>query len=298
MLKYLPAFDEGSRYMRKAFILSLFLVPALGQAETWEAELKEAIRLQRAGKLKPAEQMLMKAQLEAEGFGADDPRAAYTLDYLGTLYIQEGAKDDALAVFNKALRGFDGSLGPDSAEAQESAKRLAEAYETDEQWDKAEPLYRRLAQTARKDPKTEPLALAERVNDLAFALDAQRKWDEAMPLYDEVLSLRQKALGDDAAEVAETLNNQARVWLLKGDAPQAVGLFRRALAIDEKALGKEHGTVADDLHRLAAALTKAGKAGEAEPLEARAKSIAEKASEYAAKNRGPKPHAVSLPDPE
>jgi tetratricopeptide (TPR) repeat protein len=298
MLKYLPAFDEGTRYMRKAFILSLFLVPTLLQAATWESELKEAVRLQRQGKLKAAEQMLLKAQLEAASFGANDPREAYTLDYLGTLYMQEGAKEDALAVFAKALRGFDTSLGPDSAEAQESAKRLAEAYEADQQWEKAEPLYRRLAETARKDTKTEPLALAERISDLAFSLDAQKKWDEAMPLYDEALKLRQKALGDDAAEVAETLNNQARIWLLKGDAPKAIGLFRRALAIDEKALGKDHPSVADDLHRLAAALTKAGKAGEAGPLDARAERIMEKAAENAAKKKGPKPHARPLPKPE
>jgi cytochrome c-type biogenesis protein CcmH/NrfG len=103
--------------MQKAFILSLFLVPALLSAETWESQLKEAIRLQRTGKLKPAEEMLMKAQLTAEAFGPADPRAAYTLDYLGTLYMQEGAKSDALAVFAKALRGFDASLGPDSSEA-------------------------------------------------------------------------------------------------------------------------------------------------------------------------------------
>ncbi len=283
--------------MQKAFILSLFLAPALLFGGTWETELKEAIRLQRQGKLKQAEEMLMKAQLAAEAFGPADPRAAYTLDYLGTLYMQEGAKADALAVFAKALKGFDGSLGPDSAEAQESAKRLAEAFESDKQWDKAEPLYRRLVDTARADAKTEPLALAERVSNLAFSLDAQKKWDEALPLYDEVLSLRSKALGDDAAEVAEILNNQARIWLLKGDAPKAVGLFRRALSIDEKALGKGHPSVADDLRRLAAALAKSGNAIEAAAAETRAQSIEDKLAETAARKKGPKPKPVPLTKP-
>jgi tetratricopeptide (TPR) repeat protein len=283
--------------MQKAFILSLFLIPSLLCAETWEAELKAAIQLQRKGDLKGAEERLMKAQLEAERFGANDPRSAYTLDYLGTLYMQEGAKADALTVFNKALKGFDASLGPDSNEAQESAQRLAEAYEADEQWAKAEPLYQRLAETARKDPKTDPLALAERLSNWAFALDAQKKWDEALPLYDETLALRQKALGGDASEVAETLNNQARIFLLKGDAPKAVGLFERALAIDEKALGKEHPAVADDLRRLAAALNKAGKGAQAGPLEARANAIEEKAASAAAKRKAPRPKPVKLPQP-
>jgi tetratricopeptide (TPR) repeat protein len=283
--------------MQKALILSLFLASAGLQADSWETAVKTAVKFQRQGNLKQAEQSLMKAQLEAERFGSQDPRAAYTLDYLGTLYMQEGAKDDALAVFAKALKGFDGSLGPDSKEATESAQRLAAAYEADEQWDKAEPLYRRLCEQARKDPKTAPLALAEAVSNLAFALDAQKKWDEALPLYDEALALRTKALGAESAEVAETLNNQARVWLLKGDAPKAVGLFRQALAIDQKALGKEHASVADDMRRLAAALKKAGKLDESNSFEQQAQGIEDKLALIAAKNAPPSPKPTLLSKP-
>ena len=284
--------------MRKALILSLFLASTLPAAtETWEAQVKAAVNLQRQGQLKQAEQKLLAAQLLAEDFGPTDPRAAFTLDYLGTLYMQEGAKDDALAVFAKALRGFDTALGADSSEALESAQRLASAYETDEQWDKAEPLYRRLAKHLREDPKTPDLDLATGLNNLAFALDAQKKWDEALPLYDETLALRKKALGGEAAEVAETLNNQARVWLLKGDGAKAVGLFQQALAIDEKALGKEHPVVADDLRRLAAALKKAGREAETAPLEARAQAIEDKAEVAAAEKNGPSPKPSKLPQP-
>jgi tetratricopeptide (TPR) repeat protein len=287
--------------MQKAFIISLFLASAgLPAAGTWESDIKAAVKLQQQGHLKQAEQSLMQAQLEADAFGPADPRGAYTLDYLGTLYMQEGAKDDALAVFAKALKAFDTSLGPETNEAMDSAKRLAQAYEAAEQWDKAEPLYRRLADVLRKDPKVEPLALAEGLSDLAFSLDAQKKWDEAMPLYDETLALRTKALGPDAAEVAETLNDQARIWLLKGDAPKAVGMFQNALDIDQKALGSEHATVADDLRRLAAALKKSGKTAEAEADEARAQAIEDKEAKNvaeAAAKEAPSPKPSTLPEP-
>jgi tetratricopeptide (TPR) repeat protein len=297
MLNYRSTFDQGIHKMQKALILSLFLVSAGLQAGTWDTEVKAAVKLQRQGKLKQAEESLMKAQLEAERFGPQDPRGAYTLDFLGTLYMQEGAKDEALAVFAKALRGFDASLGPDSKEASESAQRLAEAYEAAEQWDKAVPLYRRLCERARKDPKIEPLALAECISNLAFALDAEKKWDEALPLYDEALALRTKTLGAESAEAAETLNNQARVWLLKGDAPKAVGLFRRALAIDQKALGKEHSSVADDMRRLAAALKKAGQLEEAASYEQQALAMEDKLAELAAKQSAPSPKATLLSKP-
>jgi tetratricopeptide (TPR) repeat protein len=284
--------------MQKTFILGLFLASAgLQAAGTWESDIKSAVKLQEQGHLKQAEQVLLQAQLEADAFGEADPRGAYTLDYLGTLYMQEGAKDDALAVFAKALKAFDASLGPETVEAMDSAKRLAQAYEAAEQWDKAEPLYRRLAEVLRKDPKVEPLALAQGLSDLAFSLDAQKKWGEAMPLYDEVLALRTKALGPDAEEVAETLNDQARVWLLKGDAPKAVGIFQQALSIDEKALGSEHATVADDLRRLAAALKKAGKTSDAAADEARAQAIEDKEADEVAQKSGPSPTPATLPQP-
>src|SRR6478752_1137794 len=99
------------KQMQKAIILSLFLASTSLSAATWEAEVKSAVKLQRQGNLKEAEKTLMRAQLLAEDFGPNDARAAYTLDYLGTLYMQEGAKDEALAVFAKALKGFDTALG-------------------------------------------------------------------------------------------------------------------------------------------------------------------------------------------
>jgi tetratricopeptide (TPR) repeat protein len=246
---------------------------ATGTTADWTQAIKAAAQDQRKGDLKGAEKLLLRALLVTEGFDDKDPRAAYTLDYLGTLYTQSGRTDDAIAVFERALAGFDRALGPHSEDALASAGRLADSYENAKQWSKAETLRRRLLAEVKAQPSPDLAALAQAESDLALCLDAQKQWDEAMSLYSDALQKRRQALGPNAPEVAETLSNQGRIWLLKGDFRKAEALMRQALAIDQQALGANDPAVADDLHRLAVVLKKAGKTGEAAADEAEALSI-------------------------
>lgn len=286
MLK-LCSSKAGVNVAKIVVFLGLFLAALAGglRADEWSQQVKLAVASQKKGDLKAAEKQLLKALMTAEKFEDTDPRSAYTLDYLGTLYQQRKMDDEALRVYEQALKGFDKALGAKSEESRASAQRLAEAYESAEKWEKAEPLRRRLAAQRREEAKADPLALAQDLNDLAYCLDAQKKWDEAMGLYDEVLRLRETALGSDATEVAETLNNQGRVHLLRGGLKAAEALLRRALSIDQKALGLDHSVVADDRRRLAAVLKKAGKNAEADEQEA----LATKA--------GPQPTPKAVPRP-
>jgi tetratricopeptide (TPR) repeat protein len=258
----------------KSLVFALFLAAGgLQAADEWTPLVKAAVQAQKAGDAKQAEQKLLKALLAAEAFGADDPRAAYTLDYLGTLYQSQDRDSEALAVYERAAAAFAKALGPDSNEAVESSHRLADAYAAAGRWPKAEPLYRALVERERARKPVDALGLAAALTDLGLSLDAQEQWDAAMKAYDEVLTLREKAVGKDSAEVAETLNNQGRVHLLRGNYKKAEQLLRRALAIDEAALGDQHPAVADDLRRLAAVLHKAGDDGQAGELQARADAL-------------------------
>ncbi|MGH7441380.1 MAG: tetratricopeptide repeat protein, partial [bacterium] len=260
-------------------LLSLLILPCLvpplraGAGDDWNAQIKAAVADQQKGDLKAAEHVLLDALLSTQAFDVDDPRAAYTLDYLGTLYQQQGRPKDAIAVFERALRGFDRSLGVHSDDALASAGRLADAYESQGLWAKSEPLRRRLLKELAGSANPDLSALAQAESDLALCLDAQKKWNEAMVLYQDVLEKRVKALGPGSPDVAETLSDEGRVWLLRGKSAMAERLMRRALDIDEKALGPSDPTVADDLRRLAAVLKRRGKKVEAAADEARADAI-------------------------
>jgi tetratricopeptide (TPR) repeat protein len=276
MLKLSPSF-AGVNVLR---ILSLIIVFALAgpslagtPKDPWGELVKAAVQSQQKGDLKAAERSLLKALLAAEAFGDSDPRAAYTLDYLGTLYQQRGDSAEALAVFGRAQAGFAKALGPESPEALDSEQRLADAYAAAQRWAQAEPLYRASLERERARKPADPVALAGACTDLGLALDAQEQWPAALKLYQEAEKLRRKALGDDAPEVAETLNNQGRVHLLRGDLRQAERMIRQALAIDEQALGEQHPAVADDLRRLSAVLFRAGKLEESKALGERAEAL-------------------------
>jgi tetratricopeptide (TPR) repeat protein len=277
-----------------AILLSLGLWGAPLRADEWGKQVKLAIQAQRAGDLKSAEDLLLKALLSAQIYGDKDPRAAYTLDYLGTLYQQKGDAPEALRVYAQALAGFDKALGPNSPEALSSCGRLAEAAEATEHWAQAESPRRRLLAQASLATQHDPLALAQAQGDLALTLDAQQKYDEAQPLYESALALRRKALGEDAAEVAESLNNLGRLRLMRGDVKQAEALIRQAAAIDEKVLGPADPALADDWRRLASVLRKAGKAKDAVEADDRADAIAAAAD---LKARGPEPEPHPLPHP-
>lgn len=274
MLK-LSSSPTGVNVLKKA-LLACVLGLAVGQlqaADDWNSLVKAAVQAQKKGDNKGAEAKLLKALLAAEAFGDKDPRAAYTLDYLGTLYAQRGDSGDALAVYERARAGFESSLGPDSQEAVESAARLAEAYGNANQWAKAEPLYKAALARARAKQPEDAVAVASACVDLGIAVDAQGRFDEALKLYKEAEGLRRASLGAESAELAEVLNNEGRAYLMKGDLKKAEKLIREALAIDEKALGEQHPAVADDLRRLSAVLFKAGKKDESAALGARAEKL-------------------------
>lgn len=269
------------RNVLKRFAFSFIVFAGLASAlradssDDWNQQVKTAALDQHKGDLKGAEKILLRALLTTESFNTDDPRAAFTLDYLGTLYQQQGRNVDAVAVFRRALKDFDGSLGPHSNDALSSAGRLADAYEAAGLWAKAEPLRRRLLRELAGEEAPDPALLAQAESDLALCLDAQKKWDEAMVLYADALQKRRNALGPGSPEVAETLSNEGRVWLLRGRPVEAEQLMRQALAIDVKALGPGNPAVADDLRRLAVVLKRRGETAEAALDEARAAAMDE-----------------------
>src|SRR5690348_74011 len=104
--------ETSTRLKVLCFSAFLALACPAPAATAWEALIKAAVQAQKKGQLKAAEDQLLKAMFEAEAFPAQDPRLAYTLDYLGLLYLNQGELADAKRVFERALKLFDGAKGP------------------------------------------------------------------------------------------------------------------------------------------------------------------------------------------
>jgi tetratricopeptide (TPR) repeat protein len=238
-------------------------------AGEWEDNLKEAARLNQKGDLKGAEEVLLRTLYTAEAFGESDPRLAYTLDYLGTLNMQMNEVDKAEPIFERAVRAFKASRGPDAPETLESMGRLAESYDAAQLYSRSEPIYRALVASGRGDALQQSVEL----NSLAVSIDAQNRQDEALVLYQKALLLRQQSRGPDAAELPEILNNIARVYYMKHKYAKAEPLYIHAIAIDEKNLAAGDPQMADDYRRLAALYKKSGQKIKADAYEAKAVAV-------------------------
>lgn len=249
--------------------LTAFLIcvmPMALSAESWEQGIKSAVAAHRKGDLKKAEEILFKSLFKAEQFGENDPRLAYTLDYLGTINMQAGAPDKAEPMFLRSLKIFEKGMGATSEQALATMAKLAESYDQRQLWTKSEPLYRRIVEAN----KAEAPQRSADLNNLAVAMDAQGRQDEALKLYQEALGLREASLGSDSEGLPELLNNQARVYYLKRDFDIAEKLYLRSIAIDSKA---KSPLLADDYLRLAPLYHKQGREAEAKELEAKAAAI-------------------------
>jgi tetratricopeptide (TPR) repeat protein len=269
-------------------VLTVVLLSALATgawAGTWEKDISKAAHLHKKGDLKGAERVLLNTLLGAEAFGEADPRLAYTLDYLGTLNLQMGLPDKASAMFERAVKAFGASRGPDAGETLEATGRLAESYDERSLYAKSEPLYKTLVQSKRGDELQQSVDL----NGLAVSQDAQGRQEEALVSYKKALELREGKLGPSAPELPEILNNIARVYYMQGKYADAEPLYERAIGIDEGVLQAGDPQLADDYRRLSVLCKKTGRQAQAEAWESKAQAVDQAAASKASKDSRKKP---------
>lgn len=141
---------QGMQHWRFFGVLSLGLLGALGpgsrplHAGEWETDIQAAAELNRKGDLAGAEDELLKTMYLADNFAPNDPRLAYTLDYLGTINMQMNEPDKAAPILQRAVEAFKASRGPQSSETLESTARLAECDDSLQDYKDSQPLYQAL----------------------------------------------------------------------------------------------------------------------------------------------------------
>ena len=151
---------------------------------------------------------------------------------------------------------------------------------------RADTLFRRSVELARRDGGEEDLVVADRLAGLATALIEEARIDAADSLLQQVLAVRRRERGDQDSSVAATLGLLASVQWRHGNYERAESLHRAALAIDRHLLGNEHPVVAEDLNDLAVVLTDAGKLPAADSADA---GIGSHSTEAAAARRSRPP---------
>ncbi|NOK32017.1 CHAT domain-containing protein [Corallococcus exercitus] len=181
-----------------------------------------------------------------------------------------------------AFASQEATLNENQSAYAESLNNLANLYQQQGLYSRAEPLYSRALDLRENVLGKQHLTVADSLNNLALLYREQGLYNRAEPLYVRALSLRESALGKKAPLVADSLDTLATLYQDQGLYSRAEPLGLRALAIREAALGKKHPLVADSLNNLANLYQDQGLYDRAEPLYARALAIREAAPDSSA----------------
>jgi serine/threonine-protein kinase len=237
------------------------------------------------------------AQRVNHQFAAQPEVRAYLLESIASAYRSLGVLDEAekLAQQSYDLKvRLNGAMSPANASVLDL---LATMIRLQGQYQRAEPLFRRLLATQRKalgensldtanaqadlgeclylenkDAEAETnlraaLTIQQRHgadlgsgtrNYLALVLERKGEYPEAKTLLREAAEIEKRTLGTDSPDHARTLHNLASAYLDSGDLVNAEQMLREALAIRRKVLGNDHPDLMYGLNNLSVVLLTKG----------------------------------------
>jgi len=183
------------------------------------------------------------------------------------------ATDVAIKAVNLAV-----SIYPaDDFNITTSLNNLAEVYQIQGQYDKAEPLFSRSLAIREKVRGPDDPGTGGALNNLAELYRVQGQFSKAEPLYIRTLAIFEKYMGADHPDTATVVNNLASLYQNQGRLSKAEALFARALASREKILGANDPDTAGAANNLGHVYRSEGQYAKAEALYASALDVLEKA---------------------
>ena len=188
----------------------------------------------------------------------------------------KGRHAEALIYANQALQLAEESLDPDHPDLAVLLNSLAIEHHALEQFDQAEPLYKRALDIAERALGPDDPFVGNCLNNLAEACDAQGRSDQTEAMYLRALAIAEGAPDPDDSDVAIILTNLASLYASKGSYEQAEQLCNRALEIwrdTSGLLGPKDPDTAFTLEVLADLYRETGREEEAAKLEKRASTI-------------------------
>jgi tetratricopeptide (TPR) repeat protein len=214
-----------------------------------------------------AEAMLNRAlDLMRQRYGADAAQNAPILRALAQARAERNKLDDAGKALAEARAIDEKRHGADSTETIADTVVAADLAERGGDLTGAQALIDPAVAHAQALRPSEPLRIAELLNQRANIEEARGALDDAERDTRNALDLFRKQHGDQSLDVAENLVNLGVLRMRRGDAGGAEPIFREGLAVYRRLLPGEHPLIADAMTDLARALDREGKSYEAEPI--------------------------------
>ena len=201
-------------------------------------------------------------ELETHLYGADDPKAAASLDALASLYRDKADFKSAEPLFRRlvAMRRKNPG-GHDLAVAHALGSLGGCLYEGSKDVE-AEPILREALAIDREHGAD---AGADVRSYLALLLEHKGSFSEARQLLQEAVEISRRTEGADSPFYAAYLHNLASTLIDIGDLSGAERQLRAALEIRRKVIGNNHPDLLYSLHNLGFVLLEKGEPQAAEP---------------------------------
>jgi tetratricopeptide (TPR) repeat protein len=182
-----------------------------------------------------------------------------------------------VASAKKILQETVQNWGPTHPYVVRHLNRLAEAYDRQGQYEKAELVYKRSLEVNEKAVGPDHPDLAETLNNLAELYQTQGQFVHAEPLYIRTMAIKEKNLEPNDIVTAKRVSNLADLYRVQGQITRAELLLKHWVEIFEEAFGPDDPDVARCLNNLAELYQAQGQFARAEPLYKRSVTIYEQA---------------------
>ena len=159
------------------------------------------------------------------------------------LLAKGGKYDEAQAMYDRALRGYEKSLGPDHTKTRNTVHNIAVLLKTQGKYDEADAMYVRALRGKEKALGPDHPDTLAMVNNLGALLYEHGENDTAQAMYDRALRGQEKSLGPDHTDTLMTVNNLGFLLYQQGKLDEAKVIYERALQACEMVLGPDHKTI-------------------------------------------------------
>lgn len=257
---YHSKFHEAEMFLQRA----IELYEQKRYSGIWKPLSNLAVAYQYQEKYEQAELFYERALKVMETQELKDPRRAYILNNLGTLYKERGRYDRAEPLLQQSREIGEQRFGPDHHGVAYTLTALGDLYRLQKKYPEAEELLLRALDICEHvPPEQQHPDVARPLNHLAMLHRDQGNYAKAALLFQRALTI----MGLEHVIALEILQEFARSQELWGKYEEAYALYTRAYAACQKAFGEEAPKTAETRARLAALLKVMGRAEEAAQLE-------------------------------
>jgi tetratricopeptide (TPR) repeat protein len=194
----------------------------------------------------------------AEHLEPPPPTAAWLLGQAATFLRERAQFAAARTAFERALRIFEATYGPDHPEVATAVNNLGNCLQDLGDLAGARAAFERALRIDEATYGPNHPTVAIRVNNLGDLFQALGDLPAARAAFERALRIFESTYGPNHPDVARAVNNVGGVLHALGDLPGARAAFERALRIDEATYGPNHPSIAIHVNNLGALLQALG----------------------------------------